>query len=154
MAGRNSTGMFRSFTYEKTVEEIKVAMKAKIEQLQAKMAERKTRISRVREEFSITDSELIDLLTQAANQAVSNRMVQSMSYSISQGGAEERLIGAGTVQNLITEKTLIEEEAASVAQLERIRRNLRPVTVFNADGTTYQDNTVSLNESELDFLGL
>jgi hypothetical protein len=151
MATRATSGMFRHFSYEKTVEEIKEAMKEKMAALQAKVVERKARIVRIKAEFDITDEDMIDLLTQAANAAIGNRRVQ-MSYSTAVGGGEAKIISAGVVQNLITEKTLIEQEVGSISHLQRIVRNLRPIDTHGENGEPYTQNTFPLTDEELDFL--
>jgi hypothetical protein len=149
--------MFREFSYEKTLDEIKEAMTKKIAALRSKVIDRESRIVRIREEFSISDADMIDLLAQAAHEAVSNRAVK-MSYNIQAtnapgGDGGTRIIQAGVVQNLLTEKTLIEQERESVEQLERIVRNLVPVTHHAHDGTVYMQTSWTLNENELEFLG-
>jgi hypothetical protein len=107
---------------------------------------------RIREEFSITDSDMIDLLSQAAREAVSNRAI-TMSYGVNSAGGEQKIVQAGVVQNLLTEKTLIEQERESMEQMNLIVRNLRPVTHHTNDGTVYTQSSWTLNESELEFLG-
>ena len=156
MGNPRTRGMFHNFTYQKTVDELKEAMTNKVAFLIKKVAERETRIARIREEYDITDADMITLLTQAANQAVSNARMP-MSYNLStadgNGGDEVRLVAAGVVQNLITEKTLIEEEQGSITHLERIVRNLKPVMCFGANGEAYVQDSFSLGDGELDFLG-
>jgi len=155
MASPSTSGMFRSFSYEKSIDEIKAAMTTKISALKDKILDRESRVVRIREEYGITDADLITLLTQAANAAVSNRNVNApMSYSLdAKEGAETRIIGAGVVQHLVTEKTLIEQESGSIEQLARIVRNLRPVTQHADDGSEYTQTSFTLQDHELDYLG-
>jgi hypothetical protein len=155
MASPSTSRMFR-FSYTKTIEELKTAMAEKIEFLKNKILERQARIKKIREEENITDQDLIDLLTQAANQAVSNARVGPMSYSLTSDandGEEVRYIAAGTVQNLLAEKSLIESENGSIVQMNRVLRNLRPIKHHADDGTEYTQESFGLNDEELDYLG-
>lgn len=154
MGSPASHSMFRNFSFEKTIDEIQEAMGKKIAFLKDKVVDRQGRIAKLREEHGITDSDMIDLLTQAANLQVSNRPVGKMSYAL--GGQDDqdvRIIGAGVVAFLLDEKMLIEQEQASVKQLSRIVRNLRPVTCFGDNGETYIQDSFTLRDDELDFLG-
>jgi hypothetical protein len=154
MASPSTSSMFR-FSYEKTIDEIKEAMLKKIEFLKTKIAERKARIKKIRAEENITDQDLIDLLTQATNQAMSNARQQGpMTYSLSVGddSQEVRYIAAGTVQNILAEQGLIESEGGSIVQMERIVRNLRPITHHADDGSVYLQNSFTMSATELDYL--
>jgi hypothetical protein len=155
MASPSTARMFRNFTYRKPMADVREAMEGKIDQVKAKIAERKERIALIRKEFSISDQDLIELLTQSANQMVSNRLVNtaSMSYSMSAPEGEQRLIGAGVVQNLLTEQALIDEEKAALKQLARIVRNLSPYTMVSETGIEYTVRTVELTPEELEYLG-
>jgi len=153
MGSPASRHMFNSLVYEKTVDEIKAAMEKKIESLKAKVTDREARITRIRKEFDITDAEMINLLAQAANEMVSNRVVATMSYNLNTTGPDPKIVQAGVVQNLLTEKNLIQQEKDSIEQMSLIVRNLRPVHRFAQDGTEYTQDTFTLREDELDFLG-
>lgn len=156
MGSPASHHMFRNFNYQKPIPEIKEAMERKIESLRAKITEREGRIVRIREEHDISDADLINLLAQAADEAISNRRVASMSYNLATNGADGsdvRIIAAGVVQNLVTEKSLIEQEKKSVDQLQLIVRNLGPVTRFGDNGEEYTQEFYHLSYDELDFLG-
>jgi len=152
MGSPASAHMFRNFSYQKSIDEILAKMTAKIAFLETKIREREARIVEIREAHDITDQDLIKLLTQAANQAVSNARLP-MSYNIESTAGETRLIAAGVVQNLVTEQTLIEQEKKSVDQLKMIGRNLKPVTLFGDNGEEYTQGFFSLSFDELDFLG-
>jgi hypothetical protein len=147
--------MFSNFSYEKSIDEIKEAMGKKITFLTNKITEREQRILRLRQEFDISDAELIDLLTQYGNEMVSNsRVSASMSYALNKAnGGDQKIIGAGVVQNLMTEKSLIETEKDSIEKMERISRNLRPVRHITPDGTEWFQNSFRLSEDELEYLG-
>ena len=156
MGHSGSRHMFGSFTYEKECTAIKEVMSKKVEGLKAKINEREGRIVKIRKEYDISDVDMINLLTQAAQGVHQNA---KMSYTISSQAAsgsdsqEERLIGAGVVQNLLTERTLIEDEQASVKQMERVIRNLKPLQKITENGTLYMQTGFELSDTELEFLG-
>lgn len=144
--------MFGNLSYQKSLPEIKEAMTKKVSEVREKIKEREARVVRIREEFGITDAAMIDLLSQAAREAVSNRTL-TMSYSTHGNEGQQMVVQAGVVQNLLTEKSLIEQERESVTQLERILRNLRPLTHFAANGESYTQDSFKFSEDELEYLG-
>ena len=145
------------FAYSKSYLEIREAATHKITALEAKVAEREARIVRIRKEFDITDTDMIQLLSQAAQDAVSNmRSTATMSYSIGGGtnGGEVRIVGAGVVQNILTERQLVEQEKDDGVRLKLILRNLLPLTRYSATtGEAYQIEYFDLSEADLTFLG-
>lgn len=146
--------MFR-FTYQKPMAEVIEKMEAKAAFLEAKVTDRQGRVARIREAFDISDADMIDLLTQHANPVTTNAQVK-MSYTIETNGGEEgevRIIAAGVIQNLVTEKSLIEQEQETIKQLKRICRNLKPITHFGENGEAYTQDFVTLSDSELEYLG-
>ncbi len=154
MGSPGTRHMFGNFCYEKSIDEIKEKMAEKIAFLKTKIEERLRRIVRLREEFGISDSEMIDLLTQYGNELVSNRVVNtSISYTTKASNGDQKIIGAGVVQNLMTEKSLIETEKDSVEKMERISRNLRPVRHITPDGAEWFQTSFRLSEDELEYLG-
>lgn len=137
---------------EKTSTEIKDQAKIKIAELQAKIAERQARITKLRTEYDIDDAALIQLLTQA------RRQEQSMQYQYSStepgsGKMTEKIIGAGAVNNLLTENDFIEAEKAMYKRLELILRNISPLTRTTTAGVKYHDDSFVLNYEELELLG-
>lgn len=155
MGGPAARNMFGNFTFEKSVAEISAAVAAKIEALKEKISDRIDRVACIRKEFDISDADLISLLSQANQDAVSNRSLAatSLSYNVNASDGETKTIQAGVVQNLLTEQQLIEQEKDSVTRLSLIRRNLRPITHFADDGTQYTQTTFRLSEAEIDYLG-
>jgi len=150
--------MFSQFSYEKSIDEIKEALAKKVEAYKAKIKDREGRIVKIRKEYDISDADMINLLQQVARQGISNAPISTMSYTIPiEGGtnAEDvRLIGAGVIQSIVTERELIDDETASIKQMERIGRNLRPVTHRTEDGQgEWVQTTWTLRDNELDFLG-
>ena len=161
MGHPSSRHLFGHFTYEKTTDEIGSAMQKKVESLKAKIVEREGRIAKIRAEYEISDQDMIQLLTQEAQHNIQNNVRGAkMSYTLTTaspgaevGANDERIIGAGVVQNLLTERSLIEDEQASVKQMERIVRNLKPLQKITENGTTYELNQFELSDAELEFLG-
>jgi hypothetical protein len=152
------------FTYQKTVEEVKDKAKIKAEAVRAKILEREGRIRDLRKAHDISDQDLIQIYSQAARNGVTNSSAP-MSYTVSTvakgrsaegttSEPDEWLIGAGVIQNLLSESGLIETEKEDLKKLESINRNLRPTVNFSADtGVSYVDQFVSLTEDDLEYLG-
>ena len=140
----------------KTVDEIREASEKKLTSLKAKIAEREQRIADLRSEYSIDDAALVQLLTAARRADRANRM--SYSYTnktVSDKGEsiEERTIGAGVVNHLLTESDFIESERASVKELELIVRNIRPLVKFSDSGNVYRQTEFPLHQEQLEYLG-
>lgn len=144
-----------NFSFEKTAEEIKVRANEKITALNAKIEERQRRIATLRSEHSIDDAALVQLLTAARRQAhATSYSYSSSNASVGGSKMEERTIGAGVVNNLLTESDFIEADRANVKQLGAIVRNLRPLErSTTTTGAKYQDNAFRLTYEELEFLG-
>lgn len=154
MGGPSSRSVLHSLTFAKTSGEIKEKAASKIEALASKVKEREGRITRLRKEFDISDQDMIKLLSQAAQDALSNaRVATTMSYNI--GNQDEvRVVAAGVVQNLLTERQLIEQEKEHIEKLQLVIRNLRPLTHHATNtGVAYESDSFTLSEADLDFLG-
>jgi hypothetical protein len=149
------------FSYEKSYHEIIDKTHAKIGKIKAKIEERQTRIARLRKEYSIDDGALIQLLTEARKNAANHAANNMYSYSSTSNAPvgsgnrmEERTIGAGAVNDLLTENDFIESEKDQVKRLELVARNLGPITRFaSGDGTKYEQTHFDLSTDELEFLG-
>jgi hypothetical protein len=153
------------FAYQKSTAEILEKVGIKLVAVRAKITEREARVARVREEYEISDSDMSEILAQYANDMVSNSSRGAkMSYSISsnagaaapggqRGEGEERVIGAGVVNNILTEKQLIETEKEAVEKLERIQRNLKPIKEWSQTGVAYMQDEWALTEDDLEYLG-
>ena len=154
MGGPSSRSVLHSLSFAKSSHETKEKALAKIALLLAKITEREARIVRLRDEFAISDADMIKLLSQAASDAVSNaRVATTMSYNIGNDD-NVRVVAAGVVQNLLTERQLIEQERDLVTKLQLVLRNLRPVMHYAQDtGAPYEVDSFPLSESDLDFLG-
>jgi hypothetical protein len=153
MQVQNISHMF-SFAFEKSTTEIIGACRQKESALRTKIEEREGRVSRVRAEYKITDSVLIDLLSQA--RAASKRNDALMNYSSSVPGQNESgepvqvTVGAGVVNMLLTERDFIDGEKAQADKLSVIARNLRDYT----DERGIVRTSHRLGYDELRFLGL
>lgn len=119
-----------NFKYEKSSASIKYAAETKVERIASKIKERELRITKVREEYGITDTVLIDLLNQARGQAAAS--LERMTYSYTNARTtddgsivqEQAVIGAGVVSMLMTERDAISAEKDQVTKLNLIVRNL------------------------------
>lgn len=145
-----------NFTFEKTSEEIKTKCQEKALSLTAKIEDRQARVAALRAEHGIDDKALIQLLTEARKHSQDRTTFSYVSNSPVQNGPaqQERTIGAGVVNFLLTESDFIESEKESIKRLQMIIRNLRPL-VRNAaeNGAEYPEDRHSLTYSELEFLG-
>lgn len=162
MVAQEIARMFH-FNFEKHTAEIVEKAKVKIEAVKAKIAEREARISALRKEYGIDDAALIELLTTARRRASERDEGLGSTYvftSISCAGRvegpgirEERTVGAGAVNNLLTESDFIESEKAQMKQLTQIVNNLRPQTAYTNSGEAYAVDRWTLSYQELEYLG-
>ena len=125
--GNMIKSMFSRVKFFKSGQVIKNQAEAKAKQITAKIAERQDRIRKLREDYKITDADMIELLSDQARV----RLATVGSYSLSSNAPmprakdePERLIPAGLVNNLNTERALIEQEKEQVSRLELIARNI------------------------------
>lgn len=153
--------MFHHLSFQKTADEITAKVEAKIKKLREKIEERTLRVKRLRDEHGIDDAALIQLLTDA-RKAAQHPNVEKMSYSFSsnsagssgsEGKLEEKTIGAGVVNHLLTENDFIEAEKEQVKRLELIARNLKPLHHYSSEtGVAYTDQYFQLSYDELKYL--
>ena len=162
MLAQTTEHMFR-FTFEKSSAEIKKAAEGKIKQITAKIREREERVAKLRKEYRITDVALIDLLRKAREASRHHDAPMSYSYTSNvaqrtKGLNEETVtIGAGVVNNILTENDFIDSERAQVKQLQTMVRNLRdlpdPKITTLTKGVARPMRGHALSYEELDFLG-
>ena len=148
------TDKFR-FAFEKTSDEIKKAASAKIAALVAKNKEREERVAGLRKEYGIDDAAFAQILQSARQQDQARSFTYASnggSPGVNSGRMEERTIGAGVVNHLLTENDFIQGDKANIKRLEMIVRNLRPL-VRVAPGQTYTADAYALSYDELEFLG-
>lgn len=153
-ARAQAESMFGSWDYTKNTTDIQGAIKTKVAALREKIGERERRVKMIRDEYKITDAMLIDLLRQAREaqrSSLSNMSYQTSAVGSSRGGMHEEVvtIGAGTINNLLTEGDFIEAEKKDIARLELIGRNIKPRT--KDDGSVVDSHR--LNIEELRYLG-
>lgn len=148
------------FKYLKPAEEIVEKAKLKVVKLSEQIAKREVRIADLRREYDIDDAALIQLLLAAREQQKrSSQAPTSFLYSKSvarpEGGKqmEETSIGAGVVNNLLTENDFIESESSQIKKLELLIRNLKPIPRYAANGARLPDEEFQLSAEELTFLG-
>lgn len=154
MIARNIDHLFNSIEFRKSSAQIKTAAAFKAEKVKQKIAEREKRIRELRAEHEIEDSDLIQLLTAARKNAGANQYTYSkMSKSkVGPSSMEEKTIGAGVVNNLLSENDYIEAEKDQVKVLERIMRNIKPNPKYSEDGTELPEQQFKLTPDELDYL--
>lgn len=115
------------------------------------------RIADLRTTYEIDDAALIQLL-QAAREQHRSKAPNTYSYQKSvshrDGGIrmEEKSIGAGVVNNLLTENDFIASEREQVKTLDLMIRNLKPIQRFASNGSPLPDEEFSLSTEELTYL--
>lgn len=126
--------LFGSLVFEKRTDEILPKVESKLANLRTKIAERQGRVARLRSEYAIDDAALSDLLMQARQAQRRNEAVLNYTYNPATEGPDapanhvpERSIGAGVINNLLTEQDFIDGDREAVRRLELIGRNLRDV---------------------------
>lgn len=156
MRAQNIDHMFGSLTFTKSADEIKAKATIKIDKIKAKIEERLKRISDLRAEHGIDDAALVQLLQAARKQQGAMQFSYSTSNVQTGGNAkmEERTIGAGAVNFLMTEHDHVEAERDSVKTLENIVRNLKPIARYSSDtGARIPDAEFVLSTDEIEYLG-
>ena len=166
--------MFQGLHYTKTASELKPAMSKKLAKVEKKIKEREKRIVDLRREYAIDDAALIQLLTEARKNTSMGSSVMNYSYSVGPQGYQgsqgvtgaggsrsrkaiepvERVVGAGVVQNLLTEMDNIDEEKDQVKRLKMILRNLRPLPNYAEGGKKLPDAGFPVNYQDLEYLDL
>lgn len=159
----NIEHMFPEFVFKKSAVEIVTHVTAKMNSIKNKIEERQKRVADLRKEYAIDDSALVQLLTAARKNAhaqvfqytssLSNAAINTALTGHTNRGIEEKTIGAGVVNNLLTENDFIEGERDQVKRLELIARNLSAVYRFANDGSKYVQEHFKLSFEELDYLG-
>lgn len=152
MGSPPSRSILSNLSFSKSSVEIRTAVREKLERIRAKITEREGRIATLRSTYEITDTDMIQLLSQQARDAISNARITSTTYSV---GTDDntKIIGAGVVQNLMTEQALIEQEREQITRLDLVVRNLRPLPRHGQNGEAWEDDSFDLGYSDLEFLG-
>lgn len=157
MQAQRIDNMF-NFTFQKSSAQIIEKATIKVRMIQDKITEREKRITKTREEYGITDAVLNDIMVQMREQQ--RRGVDVSNYSYSTGpresngsSAEERTVGAGVINMLLTERDFIEAEKSQVDKLETIRRNLEDLEEHAGGNGAVYTVKHNLSYAELKYLG-
>lgn len=158
MHAQTISHMFGSFTFKKSADEIIDKATAKTAALKSKIEERKRRVADLRAEYGIDDAALVQLLQAARRQNNAMRYSYSSSMANNAGidGAaqtEERTIGAGVVNNLMTENDFISAEGEQIDRLAFIIRNLKPIPRYADNGAEIPPDGFELSYEEMHYLG-
>ena len=117
----SATDMFDEVIYNiKTSDELRVAMRDKIEVLEASRTRREERMEKLREEYAIGPERLADLLLRFKNEGSS----RSTSYDDQDPSAP--IVPAGVIANLVRERDMLTTERDQRRKLELILRNGQP----------------------------
>lgn len=145
------------FKYTKPAQEIISKAKSKTEHLKKKIEERQARLVALRKEHEIDDAALIELLEAARREQKRGEVRMSFSYtkalSPSSAARAEASIGAGVVNNLLTESDFVSAERDEVKALELMIRNLKPIPRFAENGNPLPEEEFQLSAEELEYLG-
>ena len=130
----HTTNILSNVSFSKPGTELKEHGEARLAQLKSKIEERNERIARIRKEYEISDSDLIELMRKSMNDHnhLGTYSLRSGVGGSAVGGSRpsngsqntERMIPAGVIQNILTEQTTIENEQEQVDRLELILRNI------------------------------
>lgn len=161
------TSHMLNFKYEKPSGEISRKAAAKADELEAKAV---GRVSKLREEYGITDAMLADLLrqvreTQRAGGVTSGGRIYTVSnasgLALGNGtaarqessGPGEVVVGAGVLNHLLTEGDLIEAERRDARRLRTIARNIADLPDDRPGASPGSKRGHELTREELDYLG-
>lgn len=120
-----------NFTYTKSSSSIIAKAVEKVRAIEAKIAERERNIEKLRKEFDISDTMMMELLTVARQQLANNHVMKT--YLLNKTSSDGRMtdetiaVGAGVVNVLFTEQDSIEVERAQIHKLRLVIRNLEDV---------------------------
>lgn len=119
------TNLFGRFVYVVPRNVLSSAITTKVASLQAKIAEREERITKIRRDNEITDAVLVELLRQAESGRANSNTYYSVSKPVKTDGSDQTLvIGAGVVASLQAENDAIDQERLAVRRMERVGRNI------------------------------
>jgi hypothetical protein len=149
--------MFRGIVYNKfTSSVVRAALTAKVKAVQDKIEERHRRVEKIIADNEITPEAMNELILQyMQDQQRGNRNKMSYSTATLRIGTE-KVVPAGVVANLATEKELISNETAEVRRMALILRNLKDTQPHVDDeGRLVERPTVhTLDDTDIEYLGL
>lgn len=139
----HTTNILASVLFSKKGSEIKTGGDKRLKQLNSKVKEREVRITNLRKEYEISDSDLVELMRKAMNDRdhIGTYSIRSVMATAKAGGLGatrtktgvgtdvshqeyEKVVPAGVIQNILTEQSAIENEKDQIERLEIILRNL------------------------------
>ena len=148
---RTAADMFEDVIYNiKTSDELRGAMKDKIEALEESRARREERVAKLREEYGIGPEHLAELLLRFKNEG------GSRATSYDDQGADEPLVPAGVIANLVRERDMLSTERDQRRKLELILRNIKDTEpyVHEDTGEVRERPCIHrLTDEELEYLG-
>ena len=147
----SGTDMFDEVIYNiKSSDELRVAMKDKIEVLEASRTRREERMEKLREEYAIGPERLADLLLRFKNEG------SSRSTSYDDQDPDAPIVPAGVIANLVRERDMLTTERDQRRKLELILRNIKDTEpyVHEETGEVRERPCIHhLTDRELEYLG-
>lgn len=158
---REVEAMFHNVSYNQfTSPQLREAMTKKVAAVRVKIEERQGRIRKIQADNDITSEMATDLVLQYMQDQ--QRGQQRMMYSNSvrsqntNEAPKEINVPAGVISNLVTEKSLIEQEMAEVKRMDLIIRNLKDEMYYNhpETGVVGKRQAIhTLSDSDMEYLG-
>lgn len=150
----DSSNLFRSVEYNtKTTAEIREAMQKKVVEIKKLSQEREVRIQKIRDEYQIDAERLANLVIQFQKNDSGFVSYNNQNQS---GSEAPRLIPAGVIANIISEREMIDSERDQLRKLELVLRNLRDTEYYTSPRTGEVLTRLCLHEltdKELEYLG-
>jgi len=147
----NTRSIFNNVRYQvKTTAEIIPAMTHKIDALETLMADRHTRLKKIRDAYHISPEHLANLVLQFQNNTSGQ-----VSFEI-QGDGTSQLIPAGVIANIVSEKEMSASEREQIRKIGLILRNIRDVEPYYHPRTgelIERPSLHKLTDFELEYLG-
>ena len=158
------SGSFRGVVYnQKTTADVHRSMERKVVNVTAKIEERRERVRKIKVEYEITDSALVEIISRYHRDTQRGIVGATYSNSISNSPQQntaspqaEKLVPAGVVANLMTEMEHIESETEEVERMKLILANLQQTVLAThpTTGATITREAVhTLTDNELRYLG-
>jgi hypothetical protein len=146
-----ASDMFDDVIYNiKSSDELREAMKDKIEALEESRARREERVAKLREEYAIGPERLADLLVRFRNEG------HTRATSYDDQGSDAPLVPAGVIANLVRERDMLSTERDQRRKLELILRNIKDTEpyVHEDTGEVRERPCIHrLTDEELEYLG-
>ncbi len=150
----DSSILFRSVRYNtKTTAEIREAMQKKVVEIKKLSLERETRIHKIRDEYQIDPERLANLVIQFQK---NDSGFVSYNQQNQSGSEAPKLIPAGVIANIISEREMIDSERDQIRKLELVLRNLRDTEHYASPRTgeiLTRTCLHQLTDNELEYLG-